>query len=127
MTETIEVDQFIAKPPAEVWKAITTPELFAKWWAPGDVKAEVGHQFTIDMGGWGHQPCTVLEVDEPNRFVYSFADHWTLSFTLVAEGTGTRLLFVHAGFRPDDPQDRFALDNMRDGWGETMEKLAAVA
>ena len=39
---TIEVDQFVAAPPATVWRLLTEPDLIAQWWAPGDVSAEVG-------------------------------------------------------------------------------------
>ena len=35
--QTITVDQFIARPPERVWAALTTPELLARWWAPGDI------------------------------------------------------------------------------------------
>jgi uncharacterized protein YndB with AHSA1/START domain len=46
----IRLSQFINHPPAKVWRALTDPELHARWWAAGDVKAVVGHQFTLDMG-----------------------------------------------------------------------------
>ena len=59
----IECDQFIARPPAAVWRALTEPDQLAAWWAPGDIKPIVGHRFTMDMAEWGHQPCEVLEVE----------------------------------------------------------------
>ncbi|UQU65832.1 SRPBCC domain-containing protein [Couchioplanes caeruleus] len=46
-----------------VWRALTEPELLARWWATGDIKPIVGHRFTLDMGSWGQQPCEVLEVE----------------------------------------------------------------
>jgi hypothetical protein len=57
MTErgVIRLSQFINHPPAKVWKALTDPEIHAKWWAAGDVKAVVGHRFTLDKGPWGQQ------------------------------------------------------------------------
>lgn len=125
-TETILVDQFIAQPPAQVWEAITTPELLARWWAPGDIAPTVGHSFVLEMPGWGNVPCTVLEVQPDERLVYTFAD-WTLTWQLRAEGTGTRLFLEHAGFDLDDPQHRFAFDNMGPGWrDEVLPRLAAV-
>ena len=39
-----------------VWRALTEPELLARWWAEGDIKPVVGHRFTLDMGKWGRQP-----------------------------------------------------------------------
>lgn len=126
MTKSIEVDQFLPHPPAKVWRHLTEPDRLAAWWAPSDIKPVVGHTFTIDMGSWGQQPCEVLEVVEPERLVYSFTDQWQLAWTLVPEGTGTRLLLEHSGFG-DDPQSRFAFEQMGPGWrDEILPRLAEV-
>jgi len=125
-TETILIDQFIAQPPAKVWEAITTPELLARWWVPGDIAPTVGHSFVLEMPGWGNVPCTVLEAEPEERLVHTFAD-WTLTWQLRAEGTGTRLFLEHAGFDLDDPQHRFAFERMGPGWrDEVLPRLAAV-
>lgn len=125
-TETIHVDQFIAAPPAEVWDAITTPEGLAAWWAPGDIAPAVGHEFLVEMPGWGNVPCRVLEVDRGRRIVYTFAD-WTLTWRLEPEGNGTRLFLEHAGFDLDKPEHRFAFDNMGSGWrDEVLPRLATT-
>jgi uncharacterized protein YndB with AHSA1/START domain len=127
VTDRIEVDQFIAAPPERVWAALTVPEQLARWWVPGETAPAVGHRFVLEMPGWGNVACEVLEVDEPERLVYTFAD-WTLTWTLVPEGTGTRLLLEHAGFDLADPQHRFAFDNMGPGWrDDVLPRLAAVA
>lgn len=124
--ETITVDQFIAQPPHRVWAALTTPELLAAWWVPGDIEPVVGHEFLLEMPGWGNVPCTVLEVVEPELLVYTFAD-WTLTWRVVAEGTGTRLILEHAGFDLTNGQHQFAFDNMGPGWrDEILPRLAAV-
>jgi uncharacterized protein YndB with AHSA1/START domain len=36
-TDVIVVDQLIPRSPEQVWPALTTPELVARWWAPGDI------------------------------------------------------------------------------------------
>ena len=77
---TIRVDQFVAAAPEKVWRLLTEPELMRLWWVEGDVAAVVGHQFTLDMPGYGKQPCKVLEVDPPHRFVYTFTAAWTDGF-----------------------------------------------
>lgn len=124
MTETLRFDQFIAAPPEEVWEAITTPEGLASWWAPGDIAPEVGHEFLLDMQGWGNVPCKVCEVEPGRRIVYTFAD-WTLHWRLEAEGTGTRLFLDHSGFDLDRPDHRFAFENMDTGWrDEVLPRLA---
>ena len=126
MTTSIEVDQFLPHPPAKVWRYLTEPDRVATWWAPTDIKPVVGHTFTVDMGTWGHQPCEVLEAVEPERLVYSFTEQWQLAWTLVPEGTGTRLLLEHSGFG-DDPQSRFAFEQMGPGWrDEILPRLAEV-
>lgn len=125
-TTRINVDQFIARPPRRVWQALTDPALLVSWWAPGDIAPVVGHRFTLEMPGWGNVACEVLEVVEPERLVYTFAD-WTLTWRLVAEGTGTRLLLEHSGFDLDNPQHRFAFDNMGPGWRDVvLPRLAAL-
>ncbi len=56
----IHVDRFLAHPPEEVWRVLTTPELLERWWASGDISPVVGHRFHLDMEAWGQVPCTVL-------------------------------------------------------------------
>jgi uncharacterized protein YndB with AHSA1/START domain len=131
-TTAITVDQFVPQPPAAVWRALTEPDLLARWWARGDIKPEVGHEFLLDMQGWGHVPCKVLEVVPHERLVYRFTDDWTLSWHLVPEGRGTRVLLEHSGFGLDDPQQRFAFDRMGPGWRDEVlprigQALAGVA
>jgi uncharacterized protein YndB with AHSA1/START domain len=127
-TTTIHVDQFVARPPAVVWRAISEPDLLARWWAAGDVRPAVGHRFTLDMGPWGQVPCEVTEVDPERLLAYRFGDAWTLTWRLVAEGTGTRLFLDHAGIDPDDPMGRNALDRMGPGWrDEVLPGLAELA
>ncbi len=123
MTDTtapaIECDEFLPHPPAAVWRALTEPDLIAQWWAPGDVRAKVGHLFTLDMGDWGVQRCEVLEV-QPERLIrYSFGEgviDTIITWTLVPEGSGTRLLLRHEGFDLDSPLGRTALEGMGRGW-----------
>jgi uncharacterized protein YndB with AHSA1/START domain len=122
---SIECDQFIARPPAAVWRALTEPELLASWWAPGDIKPIVGHRFTMDMGEWGQQPCEVLEVEPERLLSYTFAEgvlDTTITWRLEAEGSGTRLFLVHDGFEPGSR----ALEGMGNGWPGILAHLAVV-
>ncbi|MFF0289502.1 SRPBCC domain-containing protein [Streptomyces sp. NPDC005262] len=115
----IHCDQFIAHPPAAVWRALTDPELHARWWAAGDVRPVVGHRFTLDMGPWGQQACEVLAVEPERLLRYSFAPDsldTTITWRLDAEGTGTRLFLEHAGFDLDSPLGKAAFDGMGEGW-----------
>jgi uncharacterized protein YndB with AHSA1/START domain len=122
----IHCDQFIAHPPAVVWKALTEPELHARWWAAGDVRPVVGHRFTLDMGAWGQQDCEVLAVVPERLLRYSFAPgslDTTITWQLHPEGTGTRLFLEHAGFNLDSPLGRAALDGMGRGWPDVLQRI----
>jgi uncharacterized protein YndB with AHSA1/START domain len=119
---SIECDQFIGRPPAAVWRALTEPDLLARWWAAGDIKPVVGHRFTLDMGPWGHQPCEILEVEPEKLLRFTFAEgslDTTITWRLEPEGTGTRLFLEHAGFAPDSP----AFTGMGNGWPALLRRL----
>jgi uncharacterized protein YndB with AHSA1/START domain len=110
----------VAATPATVWRLLTEPELMRLWWAEGQVAAVVGHQFTLDTPGYGKQPCKVLEVDPPHRFVYTFTPAWTLTWRLEEEGTGTRVFLEHSGFDLDDKRMADAFNRMGSGWRDVV-------
>jgi uncharacterized protein YndB with AHSA1/START domain len=125
---TIRVDQFVAAPPEKVWRLLTEPQLLRLWWAEGQVAAVVGHQFTLDMPGYGKQSCKVLEVDAPHRLVYTFTAAWTLSWRLEAEGDGTRVFVEHSGFDLGDVRMVDAFERMGPGWRDVvLPRLADAA
>ncbi|MFD8079089.1 SRPBCC domain-containing protein [Streptomyces sp. NPDC059718] len=131
MTEnnTITCEKFLPHPPAAVWKALTDPDLHARWWAAGDVQPVVGHRFTLDMGTFGSQPCEVTEVDDQRLLTYRFAEgtlDTTITWKLQPEGKGTRLLLTHAGFDLDSPMGRQAYDGMGKGWPHVLDRLGTV-
>ena len=123
---TIRVDQLFAHPRTKVWRMLTEPALLAKWWVPGDIAPVVGHRFTLDMGKWGQQPCTILEVEPQRRLVFSFAK-WTVTWRLEDEAGGTRMFLEQGGIDLDDPQGRMAFENMGKGWrDEIMPRIATA-
>lgn len=126
-TDFIQLDQYYDQTQSAVWKAITTPELLARWWASGDVRPVVGHKLELDMGHWGKQPCEVLEVQPERLFKFRFTADWTLTWTLRPEGSGTRLTLLHEGLDPEKQKDRFALENMSKGWPAVLARLGAAA
>ena len=123
----VSLEQYIDHPPSRVWKALTDPVLHAKWWAPGDVKAVVGHRFTLDMGPqFGKQPCEVISVEPEKLLVYSFAPgtlNTTITWRLVAEGKGTRLSLEHRGFDLDSPMGKAAYAGMGGGWPKLLTRI----
>lgn len=129
MTESIRVERTFTHPVSAVWRALTDPELHAKWWAAGDVRPIVGHRFTLDMGKWGQQACEVLEVEPEKRLRYRFATeslNTTLTWELAAAADGTQLVLTQEGFDLDSPLGRAALEGMRPGWPRVLDRLDAV-
>ena len=125
----IALDHYYSHAPSAVWKELTDPELQARWWAGGDVKAVIGHRFELDMGQWGKQACEVLEVEPERRLKYRFATgslDTTITWELIPEGTGTRLKLTHEGFNLDSPLGRSALEGMRPGWPRVLGRLEAL-
>lgn len=125
----IECDEFLAHPPSVVWRAITDPAVQARWWAPGDVRPVVGHRFTLDLGGLGEMPCEVLEVEPERLLRYRLgggAIDTILTWRLVPEGSGTRLLLTQEGFDPDSPLARDVYERMNHGWPIVLRRMAPV-
>jgi uncharacterized protein YndB with AHSA1/START domain len=125
----IRVEHSYPHPPAAVWKALTTPELHAKWWAAGDVRPVVGHKFELDMGQWGKQPCEVLDVDPERLLRYRFGSgsvDTIITWRLYAEGSGTRLELMQEGFDLDSPMSRQAFEGMQAGWPKVLQRIEAV-
>ncbi|WP_243723014.1 SRPBCC domain-containing protein [Actinomadura sp. 7K507] len=121
----IEVDEFLPHPPRKVWRALTEPELLARWLMPNDFKAVTGHRFTFatkpipNAGFDGTIACQVLDIDEERLLRISWGGgglDTTVTWRLVPEGHGTRLFIEHAGFDLDDPANEFAFRGMGSGW-----------
>ena len=141
-TRDIVVEDVLPHPPAKVWRALTTAELIGRWLMPNNFEPVVGKRFTFTtrpMGDWdGVVKCEVLEVEPVKRLVYSWvggsdsnaANYGSrldsiVTWTLQAEGKGTRLRMVHSGFRW--PHNDFAYDAMSGGWNRIVGKIGEIA
>lgn len=125
----IHLEHFYAHPPSAVWRALTDPQLHARWWAAGDVRPVVGHRFDLDMGAFGKQPCEVLEVEPERLLRYRFASgtlDTIITWRLTPERTGTRLTLTHEGFDLDSPLSRRAFEGMKPGWPAVLARLEAL-
>jgi uncharacterized protein YndB with AHSA1/START domain len=129
----IEVDQFLGRPPGQVWHALTDPDLLARWLMPNDFRPAVGHQFTFrtepvpEYGFDGIVHCQVLDLDPPWLLRFSWRGgplDTVVSWRLVPEGAGTRLLITHDGFDDSDPAQRMTMGIMGGGWrGHLVKRL----
>jgi uncharacterized protein YndB with AHSA1/START domain len=132
----IEVDQFLAQPPEQVWHALTEPDLLARWLMPNDFRPAVGHQFTFrtepvpQHGFDGIVHCQVLDLDPPRLLRFSWRGgqlDTVVSWWLVPEGAGTRLLIRHDGFDDSDPGQRMTMGILGGGWrGHLVKRLGEL-
>jgi uncharacterized protein YndB with AHSA1/START domain len=124
-TQTITATYDLPHPPEKVWRALTEPELIARWLMVNDLRPVIGHRFTFKaqpMPGWdGTVHCEVLEVERPRRLSYSWKGgsaaisllDTVVTWTLTPTAEGTRLVLEHAGFVP---ANAFAFEAMGKGW-----------
>lgn len=94
--------------PTKVWRALTEPELIARWGMRAEgFSTVVGTRFkffgTPNRAWRGYIECEMLEAREPTllRYTWLDSDQGTptfVSWALAPRALGTRLTFEHAGF-----------------------------
>ena len=138
MSNTIQREILIPKPPAQVWPALTQSATLAEWMFPNDFEPRVGHHFTFrvpakpEVGFDGLTVrCEVLECDPPSRLVFTWSagapvENTQVSFQLEPDGDGTRLLFEHSGFDLTHPFGKQAFAGAGYGWAGMLEKLTNI-
>lgn len=94
---------------------------------PFKLEAWPGGRWYRDLGNksghlWGHvqviKPPTLLEISGPLMMSYPATNH--LQYRLTAEGSGTRLAFVHRGMGLITAQHR---EGMPKGWGHWIDRI----
>ena len=129
-TRSVVVERELPFPPDRVWRALTTPELFAEWvlMRAEGFRAVPGQRFRLE-GEWGGVDCDVRRVEPPETLSYgwvhvhedpAYALDSEVTFTLTPTSRGTRLRMEQAGFRTAQRQ---ALMGATAGWRQHLERL----
>ena len=128
-TEALAFEFDLRHPPEKVWRALTDPTLLAEWLLPVlDLRLEPGAAFTFKTQpypGWdGTVHCRFKEIEAERKLSYSWVVGDMLdtlvTFTLTPSASGTRLLLVQSGFKPDQKQN---FGGARYGWKMMGGKL----
>jgi uncharacterized protein YndB with AHSA1/START domain len=135
----LEVDQLVPARPETVFRLLTEPDLYARWFGPEGAEIEV-EQMEVVLGGRLALRITIpaagIEVgiegfyeviEAPRRLVHTWraTDEdlvTTVSFELEPQGSQTRLTVRHRGFV--DPVD---LEQNQGGWVGHLAELGALA
>ena len=121
----IKKEILIAAPAAKVWEHITDSNKIAGWWKPNDFAPSVGQAFTIQCGS-GHPVTGVVQEIVPLRKLsYTFRSavvpvDTLVTFTLVEEGSQTRLTLVHSGWDALPPDKQNVSNDFENGWGTLL-------
>ena len=110
---SIRIVQDYPHPVAEVWRALTDPDLIPLWTATGAGGRPVGFDTAVGTRfrfvarpkpGWnGIVDCEVLAVDPPHLLSFSWTDNGggpttQVAYRLEPTAGGTRLTYEHTGF-----------------------------
>ncbi|WP_405486105.1 SRPBCC domain-containing protein [Nocardia sp. NBC_00511] len=122
----VELSSFFPEAPEAVWRALTDPELLARWLLrPTGFAATVGtrFRFTIPDARIDEIRCEVLIVRPCEQFtctwIYPQADYPAnsiIDWTLHPQGRGTRLLFTQTGFDIADRRQKMARNALERTW-----------
>ena len=134
-TRSVVIERTLPHPPAKVWRALSESDLLARWMMPNDFALQVGRAFqfrTQPVGGWnGIVDAQVVEIDPPNRMVWEWGVGsdlvTTITFTLTADGAGSKLRLVQDGFKPEQEANRrgaeYGMNMMADRLPAVLEDL----
>lgn len=112
--QVLRVEEFLPHPADRVWRVLTAADQVARWLAVNGFRLERGYRIPVEtdpvrqvgMGGTGQVEVLAFEEARMLRIAWSAARaeerglDSTVTFTLTAEGAGTRVLIEHDGRHP---------------------------
>ncbi|MGB7181893.1 MAG: SRPBCC domain-containing protein [Burkholderiaceae bacterium] len=135
---TITKTVFLPAAPETVWLFLTNKDKLGEWFHPALADLTPGHEYVLvgkDADGQESRICwgEVLDMDRPNRLVYSFTvkplngAFTTVTWQLDAIQGGTRLTLVHEGIGQAAGDAALGLLRALDsGWDEHFNKLRSA-
>lgn len=131
--QVIEQTVFIAASQAQVWEALTRPELTERYWHGTRVESDwtVGSSIRYVRGDEVTDEHMVLEIDPPRRLVQTFRPLFgefrdeppsRVELTLRAGGAVVRLGVKHDGFAPQSK----VYQACREGWPGILSSLKSL-
>ncbi|GAA5103380.1 SRPBCC family protein [Nocardia iowensis] len=122
----VELGSFFSQPPDVVWRALTEPDLLARWlFRPDGFAASGGarFRFTIPALPISEIACEVLTAEPCKQLTYSAMypqpEHparWIVDWTMRPQGRGTRLLLTQTGFDIEDRRQKMVRNAMERNW-----------
>lgn len=136
---SLEVDQLIEARPGTVYRMLTEPDLYARWFGPegaevtvDEMEVTLGGRLALTVAFPGTDIRIGIEgfyevIEPPTRLVHTWRAMdeelvTTVRFELEPQGQATRILVVHRGFV--DPVD---LEQNEGGWVAHLDALARLA
>jgi uncharacterized protein YndB with AHSA1/START domain len=134
--DTVRIERVLPGPIERVWAYLTDGELRRQWLAAGDMDLHEGAPFELVWRNDtlsdppGRRPdgfdaehrmqSTIVEVDAPNRLVFTWGRGAEVTFELAPLGKSVRLTIVHRRL-----PDRATLLKVGAGWHSHLDVLAA--
>lgn len=116
----LRFERYLAHPPEKVWRAVTEPDEFARWFPAAVTIAgeKISFAFGDEPGGDG----VVLAMDPPRLFAYRWGDD-ELRWEIVPDGAGSRLVFTHILSGEGPMHDRISAARHAAGWDLCLDAL----
>lgn len=132
----VEIGSFLPQAPDAVWRALTEPDLLARWlMRSAGFAASVGTHFifAVPTRPAGEIACEVLVARPGVQLTLGWVDlradrpaRWVVDWSIRPQGRGTRLLLTQTGFDINDRRQKMTRNAMERGWKVAVSRLREV-